>query len=97
MKQQNGKVGLKRLMESVGKTLSDLPKIPGTSNACYNFIMGNCWGSKCPNKAGHLGRMQIPNKFADDLCVLISPAIKSHFNGKAGRNGGPRGVKREKK
>ena len=40
MKQQDGKVGLKRLLESEGKTLSDLPKIPGASIVCYNFIMG---------------------------------------------------------
>ena len=97
MKQQDGKVGLARLLRLGNLKLADLPTIPGVRNICYNYVMGKCWGSGCFYKAGHLGKMKIPNKFADDLCQLISPAIKTHFNDKTGEGGGTQGVKQEKK
>jgi hypothetical protein len=71
-------VALGPILDHIGLTVDDLPKLPGEGSLCYNYVLGRCVHPSCQNKEGHLNVADIPNEFATALIEKIRPAI-NHF------------------
>ncbi|KAL3772726.1 hypothetical protein ACHAWU_004971 [Discostella pseudostelligera] len=66
------------MMEHLGITIDDLPKLPGEQRVCYNYVLGRCTPQYCKNKDGHINASDITDKFATALIEKIRPAV-THF------------------
>ena len=66
------------MMEHLGITIDDLPKLPGETRICYNYVLGKCTHQYCKHKDGHINASEITDDFATALIDKIRPAV-THF------------------
>lgn len=65
-------------------SLDDLPKLPGESALCYNFVLGRCVIAGCNHRDGHVNASDITDEFATAITEKLRPAV-AHFKA----NGAP--------
>ena len=66
------------MMDHLGITIDNLPKLPGESRICYNYVLGKCMHQYCRNKQGHISMNDVTDEFANALIDKIRPAVQ-HF------------------
>ncbi len=71
---------LGQMMEHLGITIADLPKLPGKLALCYNYVLGRCILILCQNKEGHIDVSKVANNFAIALLDKICPAVQHFFS-----------------
>jgi hypothetical protein len=59
-------------------SLDELPKLPGESAMCYNFVLGRCVHAGCNHRDGHINASDITDEFATAITDKLRPAV-AHF------------------
>ncbi len=80
--QRFGQLQLVRIMKLAGVTWPQMPKLDkyteGTANKlCYNYVLGRCTTRYCSHKNGHAPVNDVTLPFANDICNLLLPGIRT--------------------
>ncbi len=81
---KNAFVMLRQVLDHLGMTIDELPKLPayvkeGKNTLCYNYILGHCTSKFCAFQAGHAPATALTEDFVRNLCQKLEGPVQA-FN-----------------
>ncbi len=95
------RIQLTEILDAANKRITDLPTIPayvanGRPFVCWAHILGRCIFLNCQFKNGHVPRSAIPDSFADEVVVMLTPGVRQCVDAGKNLGGSPKNGRRPK-